>query len=143
MTTRNEQRRRNQGRQTTKPFLRFPHDLLNHENFRTLRPASTKLVIDIAAQYNGRNNGDLCAPLSVMRKRGWKSSEQLFKARKDIVDRGLVRVARQGGLNRCTLYALTWFPIDECDGKLDIASTTTPPNDWKHPPDPNGGLKKP
>ena len=100
-------------------------------------------MIDIAAQYNGRNNGDLCAPLSVMRKRGWKSSEQLFKARKDIVDRGLVRVARQGGLNRCTLYALTWFPIDECDGKLDIASTTTAPDDWKHPPDPDGGLKKP
>ena len=101
------------------------------------------LVIDIAAQYNGRNNGDLCAPLSVMRKLGWKSSDQLFKARKDIVDRGLVQVAREGGLNKCTLYALTWFPIDECDGKLDIASTITAPNDWKHPPDPNGGLKKP
>ena len=139
MTTGNEQRRRNQGRQTTKPFVRFPHDLLNHENFRTLRPASTKLLIDIAAQYNGRNNGDLCAPLSVMRKRGWKSSEQLFKAMKDIVDRGLVQVARQGGLNRCTLYALTWFPIDECDGKLDIASTITAPNDWKHSSDPHGG----
>ncbi len=29
---------------------------------------------------------------------------------------------------RCALYALTWLPIDECQGKkLEVNSTTTPP----------------
>ena len=143
MTSRNEKRRRLKGRQTTKSFVRFPHDLLNHENFRTLSPRATKLLIDISAQYNGRNNGDLCAPLSAMRKRGWKSSDQLFKARKEVVDRGFALLARQGGTNRCSLYALTWFPIDECDGKLDIALTTTAPNNWKRKVDPEDGATKP
>ena len=131
MTSRNEKRRRITGRQTTNSFLSLPHHVLNHENFRCLSPRATKLAIDIAAQYRGSNNGDLCAPLSLMRDRGWNSSDQLFKAKKELVEKGLIRVSRQGGLNKCNLYALTWFPIDECDGKLDIASTITAPNDWR------------
>ena len=97
MTSRNETRRRLTGRQTTHSFVRFPHELLNHRNFSTLSPRATKLLIDIASQYNGRNNGDLCAPLSKMRNRGWNSSDQLFKAKKELEGKGLIRVSRQGG----------------------------------------------
>ena len=131
MTTRNEKRHRNLGRQTTAPFLRLPLNLLEHESFRTLTPRATKLLIDIAAQYNGHNNGDLCAPLSLMRKRRWNSSDQLFKARKELLDRRLILTSRQGGLSKCSLFALTWFQIDECKGKLDIKSTDTAPHDWR------------
>ena len=141
MTTRNEKRRRNMGRQTTQPFLSLPHNVLDHESFRTLSPRATKLLIDIAAQYRGCNNGDLCAPLSVMRKRGWKSNDQLFKARKELLDRGLVLTSRQGGLNKCSLFALTWFQIDDCKGKLDIQSTTVAPHNWKRWSDPDDGLE--
>ena len=141
MTTRNEKRRRNMGRQTTQPFLSLPHNVLDHDSFRTLSPRATKLLIDIAAQYRGCNNGDLCAPLSVMRKRGWKSSDQLFKARKELLDRGLVLTSRQGGLNKCSLFALTWFQIDDCKGKLDIQSTTVAPHNWKRWSDPDDGLE--
>ncbi len=140
MTTQNEKRRRNLGRQTTAPFLRLPLDLLEHESFRTLTPRATKLLVDVAAQYNGHNNGDLCAPLSLMRKRGWRSSDQLFKARKELQDRGLILTSRQGGLNKCSLFALTWFQIDECKGKLDIKSTATAPHHWRRWSDPNSGL---
>ena len=130
MTTRNERRRLVKGRQTTNSFLGLPHHVLDHDNFRTLSPKATKLLIDIAAQYRGNNNGDLSATLSLMRDRGWNSSDQLDKAKKELVGKDVIRVARQGGLNKCNLYALTWFPIDECNGKLDIASTTTAPVDW-------------
>ena len=143
MTTRNEKRRRNMGRQTTQPFLSLPHNVLDHDSFRTLSPRATKLLIDIAAQYRGCNNGDLCAPLSVMRKRGWKSSDQLFKARKELLDRGLILTSRQGGLNKCSLFALTWFQIDDCKGKLDIQSTTVAPHNWKRWSDPDDGLEDP
>jgi hypothetical protein len=98
-------------------------------------------LIDIAAQYRGYNNGDLCAPLSVMKKRGWKSSDQLFKARKELLDRGLILTSRQGGLNKCSLFALTWFQIDDCKGKLDIPSTDVAPHNWKLWSDPDDGLE--
>ena len=140
MTSRNEKRRRITGRQTTNSFLSLPHHVLDHENFRCLSPRATKLAIDIAAQYRGSNNGDLSATLSLMRDRGWNSSDQLDKAKKELVGKDVIRVARQGGLNKCNLYALTWFPIDECKGKLDIPSTITAPVDWKiGSPDPSHG----
>ncbi len=141
MTVRNEKRRRNMGRQTTQPFLSLPHNVLDHDSFRTLSPRATKLLIDIAAQYRGCNNGDLCAPLSVMRKRGWKSNDQLFKARKELLDRGLILTSRQGGLNKCSLFALTWFQIDDCKGKLDTSSTDVAPHNWKLWSDPDDGLE--
>ena len=141
MTVRNEKRRRNMGRQTTQPFLSLPHNVLDHESFRTLSPRATKLLIDIAAQYRGCNNGDLCAPLSVMRKRGWKSNDQLFKSRNELLDRELILTSRQGGRNKASLFALTWLQIDDCKGKLDIQSTTVAPHNWKRWSDPDDGLE--
>ena len=131
MTSENEMRRRVKGRQTTKPFVMFPHDVMEHETFKLLSPRATKLLMDIASQYRGNNNGDLCAPFKLMKKRGWKSSDQLNRAKKELVSSGLVMVSRRGGLNKASLYALTWFSIDECNGKLDIQSTTRAPNNWK------------
>ena len=140
MSTRNKKWLNNRGRYPFKFFVMFPWDVLNHETFRTLSPRATKLVVDIAAQYRGSNNGDLSATLSLMRDRGWNSSDQLDKAKKELVGKDVIRVARQGGLNKCNLYALTWFPIDECKGKLDIASTITAPVDWMiGSPDPSRG----
>ena len=140
MSTQTQKRVRNKGRYPFKFFVMFPWDVLNHETFRTLSPRATKLVVDIAAQYRGSNNGDLSATLSLMRDRGWNSSDQLDKAKKELVGKDVIRVARQGGLNKCNLYALTWFSIDECNGKLDIASTITAPVDWKiGSPDPSRG----
>ncbi|HIO18241.1 MAG TPA: hypothetical protein EYN10_07230 [Gammaproteobacteria bacterium] len=140
MNTQTQKRLRNKGRYPYKFFVMFPWDVLNHETFRTLSPRATKLVVDIAAQYRGSNNGDLSATLNLMRDRGWNSSDQLDKAKKELVGKDVIRVARQGGLNKCNLYALTWFPIDECKGKLDIASTITAPVDWKiGSPDPSSG----
>ena len=142
MTSRNERRRLIKGRQTTGAFLRLPHHVLQHETFKTLSPRATKFLIDIAAQYRGNNNGDLSATLSLMRDRGWNSSDQLDKAKKELVGKDVIRVARQGGLNKCNLYALTWFPIDECKGKLDITSTTTAPVNWRIKlASPSGGAK--
>ena len=139
MTRRNERYRRTRGRRTSGSFLSLPHTLIDHPNFQGLRAKSVKLLIDLAAQYKGWNNGDLCAPLSIMRKKGWSSNEQLFRARNELVERGFLRVSRQGGRNQCTLYALTWQPIDDCGGKLDITATTTAPHDWKRWVPPNRG----
>ena len=142
MTSRNERRRLVKGRQTTNSFLGLPHHVLDHDNFRTLSPKATKLLIDIAAQYRGSNNGDLCAPMSLMKKRGWNSCDQLAKAKKELIKQDVIHLTRQGGRNKCSLYALTWFPIDECKGKLDIASTKTAPVNWRErPPSPSGGAE--
>ena len=100
MTSRNEKRRRTTGRQTTNSFLSLPHHVLNHENFRCLSPKATKLAIDIASQYRGNNNGDLCATLSVMQSRGWNSSDQLNKAKKELLEKGRHMAGQTGWISQ-------------------------------------------
>jgi hypothetical protein len=90
-----------------------------------------KLLIDVAAQYRGTNNGDLSASFTLMKKRGWTSKDQLQKALTELLDRGFLILTRQGGRTMPSLFALTWESIDECGGKLDISSTITASNLWK------------
>jgi len=119
------------GRASTGRFLLIPHRCLDHENYIRLSSKAVKLLIDIAMQFNGRNNGDLTAALSVLKKRGWKSSETLRLALDELLHYGWIVVTRKGGLNRTTtLYALTFHPIDECKGKLDVNSTAMAPRNW-------------
>jgi len=67
-----------------------------------------------------------------MRKRGWNSNQQLSKALKELIDKNLIMQTKQGGLNiGPNLYAITWQPIHECKGKLDVNPTTHPPRSFK------------
>ena len=109
-------------------FFSLPNKLTACEDFVSLKGNSIKLLIDIGRQYRGNNNGDLCASLSVLRSRGWNSNQQLTKALKELLAKNLIIMTRQGGLNMGpNLYAITWQPIDECGGKLDVESTNAPP----------------
>jgi hypothetical protein len=112
-------------------FTAMRHDVLRSVNFRTLTPYSTKLLMDLVAQYRGENNGDLCAAWSLMKTQGWNAPNTLHKAKRELEKRGWIQVARQGGLNCATLYALTFFAIDDCKGKPDIKATSRPPETWR------------
>lgn len=119
------------GRRTSGSFLALPHNVLNHPDFISLSPRAIKLLIDLAAQFKGKNNGDLCATFSMMKKRGWNSNDQLKKATDELIQKSLLQLSRQGGRHCSNLYALTWKSIDECDGKLDIEPTRLAPRSFK------------
>jgi len=108
------------------------HDIMKDENFFNLSAHSTKLLIDLISQFNGKNNGDLCAAWSLMEKRGWRSKGTLYRSIKELLNRGWISTSRQGGKHKASLYALTWLAIDFCGGKLDVAATSTPSNLWKN-----------
>ena len=111
-----------------KGFFHLPRKLLETEDFKSLKGNSIKLLIDIGQQYNGYNNGDLCAALSLMKKRGWNSNQQLTKSLKELLEKNMIILTRQGGLGiGPSLYAISWQPIHECGGKLDLGPTRTPP----------------
>ena len=126
-------RRKAKSKAITYPgYLNLHRPLLDCDDFISLKGNSIKLLIDIAQQYNGYNNGDLCASLSIMKKRGWNSNQQLSKALKELIDKNLITQTKQGGLNiGPNLYAITWQPIDDCKGKLDVKPTTLPSRSFK------------
>ena len=126
-------RRRNKGRAESGSFVIVPHAVLEHPNYMTLSARAVKLLMDIYAQYRGKNNGDLCAAFTTMRQRGWRSKDQLQKAKDELLEVGWLIVTRQGGRNMPTLYAVTFQAIDECNGKLDVKPTAAAPGNWKKP----------
>lgn len=107
------------------------HCVIRSQGFANLSAHSVKLLIDLLSQYYGSNNGDLAAAFSVMQARGWKSKGTLYRAIKELIDAGFIEVSRQGGRHRCSLYALTFYAVDDCKGKLDIQPTNTPKSLWR------------
>lgn len=125
-------RKRVRGRATAGRFISIPHVVLESSSFINLRPRAVKLLLDIALQFDGRNNGNLTVAWGCMEKRGWSSKDTLSKAVQDLVEADLIVKTRTGRFMnpgaRCDLYAITWRAIDECPGKdLEVAPTATPP----------------
>lgn len=125
-------RQKIKGRKVGGSFVSIPHAILEHDNYARLSPRAVKCLLDLYAQYRGKNNGDLCAALSIMRERGWRSKDQLQKAKNELLQTKWIIQTKQGGLGiGPSLYAVTFKAIDECEGKLEVPPTTTAPGDWK------------
>jgi len=111
---------------TYKGHFSLPKALLNDSEFFMLPAAAQKLINDLGAQYNGFNNGDLCASFTLMKERGWKSKSYLTKMTKELIESNWIELTKQGGRNMGpNLYAFTWQPIEACGGKLDVKPTST------------------
>jgi len=130
----NRQRWKHKGRSDSGGFFGIPHAVLRSPNWRALPPRAVKLVCDLGGQFRGSNNGDLSAAWRIMRPLGWNSRATLADAIADALRFGMIEKTRQGGLHVCSLYALTWKPIDECGGKLDVSATRIPSGLWQQPP---------
>lgn len=126
----NKQLQRSKNRSGEGGFFAIPHSVTASSNFIKLSAHGVKLLIDLGGQYRGKNNGDLCATWSLMKKRGWKSRSTLNKALNELLHYRFIVKTRQGGQHAASLYALTWKNIDECGGKLEINSTSAPLGYW-------------
>ena len=117
----------------TTSFAGIPRIVIESEEFRKLSGNAVRLVLALAYQYRGKNNGDLTLSWSVMHEKfGFRSPGTLQRAREEACKAGLVMQTRTGYFqnpgHRCALYALTWLPIDECPGKdLEVKPTRLAP----------------
>lgn len=104
---------------------------MEHADFRNLSFSAKSLLLILAYQYRGKNNGDLTAAHSILKGWGFGSRGTIAKAISELQRANLIVTTREGRFQRpnsmCSLYALTWKPIDECGGKLDVNPTLTPP----------------
>lgn len=115
-------------------FLALPVCVLQSPEMASLSPYAAKLLFDVASQWRlGRNGDSSIAYEKIMRARGWRSKATLNKAIKELRQSRLIVMTRQGSLHRCSLFALGWLAIDECDGKLDIKPTARPMHQWHEP----------
>lgn len=115
------------GRRKSGPtFVMVLHAILDHPDYIALSGSAAKLLWDVARQYNGHNNGDLTAAMSVMAARGWQK-KTLARALAELLERDWLRRTRHPRLKRqAALYALSWLPVNECGGKLDAGADKEP-----------------
>lgn len=125
-------------------FLALPHAVINSGNFIALSAKAVKLLMDIGVQYAGGNNGDLQATWSYMKTRGWKSRDTLNAALQELLHYGFIEKTRQGYMNVCSLFALTWRPIDDRTEKYDagVRQTYVASHQWKEIKDRHKRSKK-
>lgn len=124
-------------------FLLLPMAVLHSPKFRDLSGNGVKLLMDIGSQYNGKNNGDLCAAWKVMHKKGWKSETTLTRAKKELLDAGFIAETRKGHLpNFCGLYGITWQPLNP-NPKLDVTPNGFPVGAWAELPKTGSGKNTP
>lgn len=124
-------RLKTKGRREFGSFILLPKDILESEEYAALTAYEIKLLLDLFVQYNGRNNGDFHCAWSLMQKRGWHSQDTLNRALRGLIEKGFVMKTRQGGKHRCSLYAVTWKEINDCDGKIDVRPTQMAPATWR------------
>ncbi len=89
-------RERMKGRASHADFIGISRDVANSVAFMTLPPIARALYVDLRRQYNGHNNGDICAVDGVLAKYGWSHST-VHKHLKVLLNRGLIVKTRQGG----------------------------------------------
>lgn len=118
-------------------FVAIPLAVLESRAFREASPYAKALLMDMATQLRGDNNGDLSCTWNLMKERGWRSQETLYNAKQELLQRGLIFETRKGGRpNRASLYAVTWLALDHCGGKLDITAASFPRGAYKLMDDP-------
>ncbi len=112
-------------------FAGISRIVMKHPDYIGLGSSARSLLQEAALQHTGKNNGDITFAWAVMKKRGYKSRTTIDKAKKELLAARMIIETRKGQFTNpggiCALYALTWLPINECQGKLDIKSTITPP----------------
>jgi hypothetical protein len=117
---------------TGKHFAQIPDEVLTSDAFRTLPNYAVRVLLAIAAQYRGNNNGDLAMTWAMGAPYGITSKKHLVASLADLLNRGLIAKTRQGGKKPMgpTLYAVTWQPINDLAGKIASGATTTAANTW-------------
>ncbi len=131
MANTDKKRLRQKGRSGA-TYVGIPHYVYRSAEFGQLDGWGLKLLIEVAGKYHGFNNGDLSCTWSQLSKRGWRSNGTFRKALRQLLDAEWLICTRHGGRNRCALYAVSWWPIDACEGKwLEIGPEVTASNRWQ------------
>lgn len=128
------------------PFVALPKDILHSSEYQQLPSSAKALLLDLASQYTGKNNGRLTPAWSALREKGWASNNTVLSAKKELLNCSFVVMTRKGHPpSTCEWIAFTWWKLN-WNEKMDIEAKGFPYlnflNIQSQSIDPNLGRKK-
>lgn len=98
-------------------FARLPLSVLGSVAVTTLAHSAFRVMVCLAAQFNGGNNGDLGMTPSQAKNNGISSKNTFYAALNELECRGLIERTYPASRTppKPTKYALTWLPVDDTD----------------------------
>lgn len=98
-------------------FVALPHVVLDSPAYRALSHPARALLIEVARQFRGDDNGRMLLSRKYLGERGWTSADVIQRAKSELLDAGFLHVTVMGQRpNRAGWYALTWMSLDKLDG---------------------------
>lgn len=112
-------------------YTPIPHAVLDCKAFVGASDRAKAMLLELLRQHNGGNNGRLQLSVAWLKARGWTSTDQIQKAKIELLDRGLIFKTKQGGLNiGPDWFALTWLQISNFSN-LDVKPNGYHPGHWR------------
>lgn len=90
-------------------FVPLPTELVRGSAWRECSHPARSLLVDMATQFDGANNGRLVATLGRLKHLGWTSNDTLARAVRELERNGLVHCTRRGGKRTASLYAIPFL----------------------------------
>ena len=126
----------NRDKRDSGPFLALPMSVLGSPGYRQAGHVARSMLIDIAMQYTGHNNGKLVACAKYVEPIGWNSNATVLRAVRELLACGLLIETRKGARpNKAAWFALSWLDLDQGQG-LDIDPKLYRRGDYMRPEPP-------
>lgn len=113
-------------------FVALPFCVIDSAAFRHASHPARALLIDLARQFSGKNNGRLVATSKALKPLGWTSHDTVTRALRELEERRLIQLTRRGARpNLAAWYALTWQALN-ADSDMEVTSRSFDRSGYKH-----------
>lgn len=98
-------------------FVAIPWAVLDCPAYAGLSHPARALLMEVARQFVRDNNGRLLLSFARLSKRGWKSSDVITRAKRELLASGFIFETVMGHRpNKASWYAVTWRTLDKLAG---------------------------
>ena len=98
-------------------FVALPWSVLDSPAYAGLGHPARSLLFELARQFVRDNNGRLLASRAHLTARGWKSSDVIDRAKRQLIEAGfIVETVKGHRPNKASWFAVTWRMLDRHPG---------------------------
>lgn len=98
-------------------FAAIPWAVLDSPAYQSLSHPARSLLMEVARQFHGDDNGRMLLSRHYLAKRGWKSNDTIQRAKEELIEAGFIYQTVMGMKPwKASWYAVTWLSMDRLDG---------------------------